>query len=152
MINQINNKICATFLCIAFSFVSLSAQVEEADQIQTLQSEIENLKSINGELLREFDSLLGLKNGKLPSGYYVRLNGDFEGQDGDTYSIMRDQVGGKLVYSIGSFYNEAVAFRMASIFRNLYFTDVEVVKIEPGSFICSQPSRKKISQTMEIID
>jgi hypothetical protein len=152
MINQINNKICATFLCIAFSFVSLSAQIEEADQIQTLLSEIENLKSINGELRREFDSLLGLKNSKLPNGYYVRLNGGFLGNDGVTYQIRRDQVDGKQVYSITSFSNAHEAYMMATALRQLNLKEVEVVKIDAETDPVPPPSQKKISRTMEIID
>ena len=52
-----NKKIGTTFLCIAFSYHALIAQSTVEDQVQRLQSEIENLKSINQELRKEFDFL-----------------------------------------------------------------------------------------------
>jgi hypothetical protein len=95
-----------------------------------LQAEIESLKSINQNLRREYDSLKSLSNRSLPTGYYMRLKGGFLGKDGVTYRIIRNQVGGKQVYSIASFSNPAEAFRMASALRKLNLRDVEVVKVD----------------------
>lgn len=151
MINQMNNKIIVTFLYIAFSHLTMYAQTALIDQTQSLQEELENLKMINQELRREHDSLKNLNNSILPKGYYMRMNGGV-GDDGVTYRIVKNQVGGKVVYSIVSFSNAEEAFRMASSLRKLNFKDVEVVKVDAVTSPSPQPSRRKISQTMEIID
>ena len=141
-------KIWSAFFCIIFSSITLCAQSKVDDQAQSLQAEIENLKSINQELRREYDSLKNLKNSNLPSGYYMRLNGGFVGNNTTTYRIIRDQVGGKVVYSIASFSNAAEASRMAAALRRLKLGFVEVVYHGDGSPTSSQRSRN----SMEIED
>lgn len=147
-----NNKIWATFFCVAFSYLALTAQYTVDEHAQRLQAEIENLKSINQDLRREYDSLRSIKNNNLPYGYYMRMNGGFLGYDGVTYRIVKDVVGGNVVYSIASFSSAEEAFRMASSLRKLNLKDVEVVKIDADTSPSPQPSNKKISQSMEIID
>lgn len=147
-----NIKIWTTFICIAFCYLTVSAQSSTDDQTQSLQAELENLRSINQALRREFDSLSNVKKKGIPNGFYMRMNGGFVGYDGVTYRIVKDVVGGKVVYSIVSFSSAEEAFIMAASLRRLNFKDVEVVKMGSVSSISLQPSRRKISQTMEIID
>ena len=82
------------------------------------------------------------------------MNGRFVENDAVTYSIIREQVGGKHVYSIGSFFNPTAAYKMAYALRKLNLKDVEVVKVDKTSPepIPLQLSRMIISQTMAIED
>lgn len=140
-------KIWSAFFYIVFNSFALCGQDVADDEVKRLQAELENLKSINQELSREYDSLKNLNNSNLPRGYYLRLNGGFVKNNNTTYRIIRDQVDGMQVYSIASFSNPTEAFRMASALRKLNLGVVEVVYHDG-----SAPKSTKPSRTMEIED
>lgn len=141
-------KILCFLVCISLDPMDLCSQSIVDNQPQRLYAELENLKSINQELRREYDSLKSLYNSYLPCGYYLRLNDGFAGKDGISYRIIRDQVASKQVYSITSFPCAVEAYRMAAVLRRLKLGSVEVVY--HGH---SPPSSKKISRSiMEIED
>lgn len=140
-------KIWSAFFCIIFSSIALYAQSID-DQAKRLQAELENLISINQKLRREYDSLKSIKSSSLPRGYYLRLSGGFVENDSAIYRIIRDQVGGKQVYSIATFSNPVEAFPMASALRKLKLGVAEVVYHED-----SPPTGSKLRRTtMEIED